>query len=90
MKNERGLMGMRDADGNFVTGPKAGEFPLKEEQYNAPDEMNQDDAFAELLKEAPEEIRKILETFDNDLLEDLRMYLDKKMTLEANKSNAED
>ena len=83
MKNERGLMGMRDADGNFVTGPKAGEFPLKEEQYNAPDEMNQEDAFDELLKEAPEEIRDILEKFDDDMLADLQMYLEKKMMMKV-------
>ena len=83
MKNERGLMGMRDADGNFVTGPIAGEFPLEEEQYNAPDEMNQDDAFAELLKEAPKEIRDILEKFDDDMLADLQMYLEKKMMMKV-------
>ena len=83
MKNERGLMGIRDADGNFVTGPVAGEFPLKEEQYNAPDEMNQDDAFAELLKEAPKEIRDILEKFDDDMLADLQMYLEKKMMMKV-------
>lgn len=83
MKNERGLMGMRDADGNFVTGPKAGEFPLKEEQYNAPDEMTQEEAFDELMKEAPKEIRDILEKFDNDMLADLQMYLEKKMMLNA-------
>ena len=83
MKNERGLMGMRDADGNFVTGPAAGEFPLKEEQYNAPDEMTQEEAFDELMKEAPKEIRDILEKFDNDLLADLQMYLEKKMMLNA-------
>ena len=83
MKNQRGLMGMRDADGNFVTGPKAGEFPLKEEQYNAPDEMTQEEAFDELMKEAPKEIRDILEKFDNDMLADLQMYLEKKMMLNA-------
>jgi len=83
MKNERGLMGIRDADGNFVTGPIAGEFPLEEEQYNAPDEMNQDDAFAELLKEAPKEIRDILEKFDDDMLADLQMYLEKKMMMKV-------
>ena len=83
MKNERGLMGIRDADGNFVTGPIAGEFPLEEEQYNAPDEMTKEDAFEDLLKEAPKEIRDILEKFDDDMLADLQMYLEKKMMMKV-------
>jgi len=86
MKNQRGLMGNRDADGNFVTGPIAGEFPLEEKQYKEGEETKED-ALEALLKEAPEEIRDILEKFDDDMLSDLQMYLEKKLML---KTDSED
>ena len=75
---DRGLQGIRDADGNLVTGPAAGEFPLEEEQYGG-GEQTGEEAMDELFNDAPESIKETLKNMNQGQIEDLVTYFNNKL-----------
>ena len=78
---DRGLQGIRDADGNLVTGPKAGEFPLEEKQYYSGE--TGEDAMEEFFNDAPESIKETLKNMDQGQIEDLLKYFNDKLVVNA-------
>ena len=79
---DRGLQGIRDADGNLVTGPKAGEFPLEEEQYGG-GEQTGEEVRDEFFNDAPESIKETLKNMDQGQIEDLLKYFNDKLVVNA-------
>ena len=78
---DRGLQGIRDADGNLVTCPKAGEFPLEEKQYYSGE--TGEDVMEEFFNDAPESIKETLKNMDQGQIEDLLKYFNDKLVVNA-------
>jgi len=76
---DRGLQGIRDADGNLVSGPIAGEFPLEEKQYYEAD--TPEGAMDDLFNDAPESIKEMLKALSQSEMEDLVKYFNDKLVV---------